>query len=115
MITDGSKWHYLAVSSLSALLTKKSSNHEGNLYSLGCFNSCTTKNRLNEHEKICNKGDSCRIEMPKWTEKTLKYARGEKSLKAQFAIYLDLECLLKKKTILSKQSQKIIHREKSCA
>ena len=53
--------------------------------------------------------------MPKWTEKTLKYARGEKSLKAQFAIYLDLECLLKKKTILSKQSQKIIHREKSCA
>ena len=97
MITDGSKWHYLAVSSLSALLTKKSSNHEGNLYSLGCFNSYTTKNRLNEHEKICNKGDSCRIEMPKWTKKTLKYARGEKSLKAQFAIYLDLECLLKKK------------------
>ena len=94
MITDGSKWHYLAVSSLSALLTKKSSNHEGNLYSLGCFNSYTTKNRLNEHEEICNKGDSCHIEMPKWTEKTLKYARGEKSLKAQFAIYLDLECLL---------------------
>ena len=40
--------------------------------------------------------------MPKWTEKTLKYARGEKSLKAQFAIYLDLECLLKKKNNLVK-------------
>ena len=35
--------------------------------------------------------------MPKWVGKTLKYNPGEKSLKAPFAIYLDLECLLKKK------------------
>ena len=35
--------------------------------------------------------------MPKWVEKILKYNPGEKSLKAPFAIYLDLECLLKKK------------------
>ena len=29
--------------------------------------------------------------MPKWFEKILKYNSGEKSLKAPFAIYLDLE------------------------
>ena len=34
--------------------------------------------------------------MPKWVEKILKYNPGEKSLKAPFAIYVDLECLLKK-------------------
>ena len=34
--------------------------------------------------------------MPKWVEIILKYIPGEKSLKALFAIYLDLECLLKK-------------------
>ena len=34
--------------------------------------------------------------MPKWVEKILKYNPGEKSLKAPFAIYLDVECLLKK-------------------
>ena len=34
--------------------------------------------------------------MPKWVEKILKYNPGEKSLKAPFAIYLDLQCLLKK-------------------
>ena len=50
--------------------------------------------------------------MPKQAEKILKYIHREKSLKAPFAIYLDLECLLKK-TILSKQSQKIVPREKS--
>ena len=33
--------------------------------------------------------------MPKWFAKILKYNPGEKSLKAPFAIYLDLECLLK--------------------
>ena len=34
--------------------------------------------------------------MPKWVEKMLKYNPREKSLKAPFAIYLDLEYLLKK-------------------
>ena len=34
--------------------------------------------------------------MPKQAEKVLKYIHGEKSLKAPFTIYLDLERLLKK-------------------
>ena len=34
--------------------------------------------------------------MPKEHEKILKYNHGQKSLKAPFTIYLDLECLLKK-------------------
>ena len=34
--------------------------------------------------------------MPKWVEKILKYNPREKSLKAPFAIYRDLECLQKK-------------------
>ena len=34
--------------------------------------------------------------MPKWFENILKYIYGEKSLKAQFAIYLGLECFLPK-------------------
>ena len=81
---------------LSALLQGKSSNHHEDFYCLNCFNSYTTKNKLKKHEGICNNHDSCRIEMPKWVKKILKYNPGEKSLKAPFAIYLDLECLLKK-------------------
>ena len=112
MITDGKKWHYLAlksepifyggklcnrpVKSLSKLLRGKTSNHHGDFYCFNCFNSYSTENRLKEHEEICNKHDSCRIRMQKQFEKILKYAYGEKSLKAPFAIYLDLECLLKK-------------------
>ena len=96
MITNGKKYHYLAVTNLSALLQGNLSNHVGDFYCLNCFSSYTTKNKLKEHEEICNNHDSCHIEMPKWVEKILKYNPGEKSLKAPFAIYLDLECLLKK-------------------
>ena len=95
MITNGKKWHYLAVTNLSALLQGKSSNHKEDFYCLNCFNSYTTKNKLKEHEEICHNHDSCHIEMPRWVEKILKYNPGEKSLKTPFAIYLDLECLLK--------------------
>ena len=34
MITDGKKWHHLAVKSLSALLRGITSNHNGDLFSL---------------------------------------------------------------------------------
>ena len=93
MISNGKKQHYLAVNNLSTLLQGKSSNHHEGFYFLNCFNSYTSKNKLKEHEEICNNHDSCCIEMPKWVEKILKYNPGE----APFAIYLDLECLLKKK------------------
>ena len=105
---------YLAVSNLFALLAKKPSSYNGDLYCLGCFNSYTTENRLKEHEEICNKHDRCRIEMLKFNGRIIKYTHGEKSLRAPFALYLDLECLLKKKNLL-KTIPKIIHREKTCA
>ena len=78
------------------MLEGNSSNHHGDFYCLSRFNSYTSKNKLKEHEEICNNHDSYRIEMPKWVGKILKYNRGEKSLKSLFAIYLALECFFKK-------------------
>ena len=69
MITDGEKWYYLAAINLSALLQENSSNHEEDFYCLNCFNSYTSKNKLKEHEEICNNHNSCSIEMPKWVGK----------------------------------------------
>ena len=108
MISDGKKYHYLAVTNLSGLLQGNSSNHRGDFYCLNCFNSYTTENELKEPEEICNKHDSCRMEMPK--QVILKYKAGEKSLKAPFTICLDLESILKKchlvKTFLKNLIQK---------
>ena len=91
---------------MSALLEGKLSNLHGDFYCLNCFNSYTTENKVKEHEEICNKHDSCCIEMPKWFAKILKYNPGEKPLKAPFAIYRDLECLLKKEQSCQKSPEK---------
>ena len=57
MITDGKKWHYLAVKSLSPLLRGTTSNHNGDFYCLNCFQSYSTKNKLKKHERVCNDYD----------------------------------------------------------
>ena len=65
MITDGEKWHYLAVKSLSALLKGITSNHKGDFYCLNCFHSNSAKNKLENHYNICKNHDCCYVEMPK--------------------------------------------------
>ena len=60
--------------------------------------------QIKKHERMCDNNDCCHVEMPTKNNKTLKYNHGEKSLKVPFTIYADLECLLIKKAILSKQS-----------
>ena len=65
MIGHGIKYHCLAVTNLSGLLKGISSNRKQDFYCLNCFNSYTTKNKLKEHEEICNKHYSCSMEMPK--------------------------------------------------
>ena len=89
MITDGEKWHYLAVTKLSALLKEITSNHDGDFYCLNCFHTDRTKNKLESHKKVCENHDYCRAEMPNEDNKILKYNHGEKSMKAPFIIYAE--------------------------
>ena len=96
MITDGKKWHYVAVKSVPALLRGITSNYNGDFYCLNCFHSYSTKNKLKRDERVCNDHDYCYVEMPNEGNKILKYNQGERSLKAPAIIYADLECLLEK-------------------
>ena len=107
IITDGEKWHYTAlksvriddgfnrpIRSLSRLFRGTTSNNNRDLYCLNCLHSFQTDNALKRHEKICENHDYCHVEMPNKDNKTLKYNHGEKSVKAPFTIYADLEWLL---------------------
>ena len=80
---------------MPALFRRTTSNHHGDVYCLNCFHSYKTHNKLKKHERLCNNPDYCRVDMPKEHEK-IKHLPGEKSLKAPFIVYADLECLLKK-------------------
>ena len=65
MITDGEKWHYLTVRSLSALLNRITSKHKDDSYCLNCFHSFASKKSLEKYMKVCEDKDYCYIEMPK--------------------------------------------------
>ena len=100
MITDGKKWHYLGVKSLSALLRGITSKHKEEFYCLNCFHSYTTKNRLKEHKKVCENHDYCYVEMPEEDNKILKYNHGEKFMMQPLVIYFDFESFLEKTDIM---------------
>ena len=96
MISNGEKWHYLVVKSLSGLFTGVTSNHKEDFYCLNCFHSYRTKNKLDARKKVCENHEYCHIEMPNKDNNKIKYNQGEKSIKLPFIIYADLECLLEK-------------------
>ena len=96
MITDGEKWHYLAVKRLPALFREITGNNHGDFYFLNCFQSYTTENKLKKHEKVYENHDYCYVEMPEEYNKILKYNEREKSIRLPFIIVADLECLHEK-------------------
>ena len=96
MITDGKKWHYLAVKSLSALHRGITSNNNEDFYCLNCFHSYRANNKFKKHGRVCNNHDYCHLDMRNEDEKILKYNQTEKSLKVPFAVIADLEYILEK-------------------
>ena len=106
MITDGEKWHYLAVKRLSALFRGITGNDSGDFYCLNCFQSYTTENKLKKHKKVCENHDYCYVEMPEEYNKIFKCNEGEKSMRVPFIIYGDLECLLEKMNICHNNPEK---------
>ena len=96
MIINGENWHYLVVKSLPGLLKGITSSHNEDFYCLNCFCAYTTRNKLEEHKKICENHYYCHVEIPTKDNNIIKYNQGEKSIKLLFIIYADLECLLEK-------------------
>ena len=92
MITDGKKWHYLALKSVrttngynrpvisfSIFIRGITSNNDGDFYCLGCLHSFRTNNALKKHERLCDNHDHCHVKIPTEDNKILKYNHGEKS------------------------------------
>ena len=96
MTSNSENWHYLVVKNLPGLLKGITSNYKEDFYCLNCFHSYRTKNKLEEHKKICENHNYCNVEMPNEDNKIIKYSQGVKSIKLPLIIYADLECLLEK-------------------
>ena len=81
---------------LPGLLRRITSTRKEDFYCLNCFHSYRTRNKLEEHKKICRNHDYCHVEMPTKDNNIIKYNHGEKSVKLPFVIYADSEFLLEK-------------------
>ena len=61
---ENNHWHYRAVSRISGLLKETTSRHNGDFYSLNCFHSYSTENRLKKHKENCHDYKFCFLKMP---------------------------------------------------
>ena len=96
MIPIGERWHYLAVTKLSALLRGITSKNNGDFYCLNCLNSFRTKNKLESHKKYVKIKIFVTLKCLLKTLKCLEFNQYQKSYKASCIIYADLECLIER-------------------
>lgn len=81
---EPNKWHYIAVTSISALYRGVTSNNNGDLYCLNCLHSYRTENARNDHQRLC------------YYNNILKFDNHKKSMKVPHVFYADTKALLVK-------------------
>ena len=96
MIPNGEGRHYLPVKNLSALLRGITCKQHGDFYCLNCLHSFATENKRESHKKVCENKDLCNVVMLSKDTKILEFNQYQKSDKATFIIYADLEYLIEK-------------------
>ena len=80
----------------SVILRGKTSKNNGDFYCLNCLHSFRTKIKLESHKRVCESKDFCNVIMTSEDTKTLEFNQYQKSDKAPFIIYADLQCIIKK-------------------
>ena len=93
-VENPNKKHYVAVKSLSRLLSKQNSKHkEAQHFCTNCLNGFESEIIRDEHYEYCRSKDSVRVEMPT-KNPIVKYADGQYQFKVPFVIYADFESVL---------------------
>ena len=94
LITEGNKKHYIAIKSLSRLLSSQNSKNTGiKHFCTNFLHGFTSEISRNEHYTYCSSKDSFRVEMPT-KNPTVKYTDGQYQFNIPFAIYADFESIL---------------------
>ena len=94
-IENPNKKHYVAVKSLSTLLSNQNSKHNGSQYfCTNCLNGFDSEIVTDEHYEYWRNNDSVRVEMPTKGKSIVKYTDGQYQFKVLFVIYADLESIV---------------------
>ena len=93
-VENPNRKHYVAVNSLSRLLSKQNSKHkEAQHFCTNCLNGFESEIIRNEHYENCRSKDSVRVEMPT-KNPIVKYTDGQYQFKVPFVICGDFESIL---------------------
>ena len=93
-VENPNKKHYVAVKSLSKLLSKQNSKHkEAQHFCTNCLNGFESEIIRDEHYEYCRSKDSVRVEMPT-KNSIVKYPDRQYQFKVPFVIYADFESIL---------------------
>ena len=93
LITEGNRKHYIAIKSLSRLLSRQNSKHkQSQLFCMNCLQGFSTESARDKHYDYCKDNDTVRIEVPK--NPIVEYCDGQSQFKVPFIMYPDFESIL---------------------
>ena len=94
LISEGNKWHYTAIKSLSRLLASKNSKHAHKQYfCTNCLQGFTLELSRDQHYFYCINNEMVRVEMPRKGSR-VEFYDGQNQFKVPFMMYADSEVLL---------------------
>ena len=94
LITENNRTHYVAIKSLSRLLSSQNTKRKAKEhFCMSCLQGCKEESSRDEHVGYCKNNESVRIEMPH-KNPIIKYSDGQFQFKVLFIIYADFESIL---------------------
>ena len=94
LITRNIKKHYVAIKSLSRLLSSQNTKHEGKEYfCMNCLQRFNEERSRDEHLDYGTNNESVKVEMPH-KKPIVQYSDGQFQFKVPFIMYADFESIL---------------------
>ena len=94
IISESTRKHYVAIKSLSRLLSNQNTKHNGKEYfCMNCLQGLKEEKSRNEHVGYCKESKSVRIEMP-YKKPMVEYSDGQFQFNVPFIMYADFESIL---------------------
>ena len=94
LITENNRKHYVAIKSLSRLLSSQNTKHkERQYFCMNFLQGFWEESSRNEHIGYCKDNESVRIEMPH-KRPIVEYSDGQFHFKVPFIMYADFESIL---------------------
>ena len=94
LITENNRKHYVAIKSLSRLLSSQNTIHKGKEYfCMNCLQGFNEESFRDEHLDYCINNESVKVEMPH-KNPIVQYSDGQFQFKVPFIMYADFESIL---------------------